>query len=163
LGVLDDLLTPLAAYALSFALVGRFWIIHHRHFAALHDFDGRLMTLNLLFLGLIVLIPFSTNLMSDYSEVPEAAAVFSTTIGLASLANWTMVAHTLRRGYVSEDLMHQARPYGDWLGLSFTALFFISIPAAFIDTTVAQVLWVSAIVVRYPLRRVAARDSQTSA
>ena len=30
---LDDLLTPLAAYALSFALVGRFWIIHHRHFA----------------------------------------------------------------------------------------------------------------------------------
>ena len=115
------------------------------------------MTLNLLFLGLIVLIPFSTNLMSDYSEVPEAAAVFSTTIALASLANWTMVAYTLRRGYVSEDLMHQARPYGNWLGLSFTALFLVSIPAAFIDTTVAQVLWVAAIVVRYPLRRVADR------
>jgi len=160
---LDDLLTPLAAYALSFALVGRFWIIHHRHFASLHDFDGTLMTLNLLFLGLIVLIPFSTNLMSDYSEVPEAAAVFSTTIALASLANWTMVAYTLRRGYVSEELMHQARPYGNWLGLSFTALFLVSIPAAFIDTTVAQVLWVSAIVVRYPLRRVADRASQTSA
>ncbi len=109
---LDNLLTPLAAYALSFALVGRFWIIHHRHFAALRDFDGTLMALNLLFLALIVLIPFSTNLMSDYDQVPEAAAVFAATIGLASLANWTMVAHTLRRGHVIESMMRQARPYG---------------------------------------------------
>ena len=160
---LDELLTPLAAYALSFALVGRFWIIHHRHFAALRDFDATLMALNLLFLALIVLIPFSTNLMSDYDSVPEAAAVFAATIGLASLASWTMVAHTMRRGHVIESLMRQARPYGDRLGLVFTAVFFASIPVAFIDTRLAQLLWVSTIVVHYPLRWVADRDSQTSA
>ncbi len=46
---------------------------------------------------------------------------------------------------------------------AFTALFFISIPVTFLDTTLAQVLWVSAIVARYPLRRVAERVSLTSA
>ena len=137
--------------------MGRFWIIHHRHFAALRDFDSTLMALNLVFLALIVLIPFSTNLMSDYSSVPEAVAVFAATIGLASFASWTMVAHTLRRGHVIESLMLQARPYGDRLGLVFTALFLISIPVAFISTTLAYVLWVGTIVLRYPLRRAAAR------
>ena len=61
------------------------------------------MALNLLFLALIALVPFSTNLMSDYSEVPEAAAVFGATIGLASLTNWTMVVYTRRRAFVLES------------------------------------------------------------
>jgi uncharacterized membrane protein len=34
-GQLDELLPSVLAYALSFAIVGRFWVIHHRLFETL--------------------------------------------------------------------------------------------------------------------------------
>jgi uncharacterized membrane protein len=159
---LDNLLPSLGAYALSFALVGRFWVIHHRLFETLREFDGRLMALNLLFLALIVLLPFSTALMDRYDTEPAAAAVFGATVGLASLSHWVMSNYTLRRGYVAEETRH-VRLFARPEGLGFVVLFVASIPAAYISTLLAQALWVLAIVVRYPLRRVAARDSDTSA
>jgi hypothetical protein len=37
--------------------------------------------------------------------------------------------------------------------LTLAILFLLSVPAAFLSTRLAQLMWVSAIVVRYPLRR----------
>ena len=51
--------------------------------------------------------------MSDYARGAGGGGGLRDHVALASLANWTMVAYTLRRGYVSEDLTHQARPYGN--------------------------------------------------
>ena len=59
---LVDLLPSLGAYLLAFALVGRFWVIHHNLFEKLRGFDRTLMALNLSFLALIVLVPFSAEL-----------------------------------------------------------------------------------------------------
>ena len=39
-GQLDDLIFPVAVYALAFALVGRFWVIHHRLFEDLRELDA---------------------------------------------------------------------------------------------------------------------------
>src|SRR3954454_2019853 len=39
-----ELWPDLLAYFLSFAVVGRFWILHHRFFATLERFDRRLLT-----------------------------------------------------------------------------------------------------------------------
>ena len=73
--LVDDILPSLGAYALAFALVGRFWVIHHNLFEKLHSFDRTLMALNLLFLSLIVLMPFSAQLYDVYTSRPLAAAV----------------------------------------------------------------------------------------
>ena len=43
------------AYAISFAVIGRFWLVHHRFFSEVEAFDGRLIGLNLLYLGFIVI------------------------------------------------------------------------------------------------------------
>lgn len=41
----------LLAFGLSFAVIGRFWVVHHRFFAEVDAFDGRLLGLNLLYLA----------------------------------------------------------------------------------------------------------------
>src|SRR4051794_10699289 len=38
------------AYAISFAVLGRYWLAHHRFFSALERFDGVLMALKLFYL-----------------------------------------------------------------------------------------------------------------
>jgi uncharacterized membrane protein len=156
---LVDLIPSLIAYLLAFALVGRHWIIHHRFFETLRTFDARLMTLNLVFLALIVLVPFATELFDRYTQEPIAAAVFGAIMGLASLVNWMMVVHTLRRGYVHDIHRAGTQPFGSPVGLGFTILFLLSVPVAYLSTTAAALLWTSTIFLNRPLRMMGSRGS----
>src|SRR5215203_2307640 len=119
---LVDLLPSLGAYALAFALVGRFWLIHHNLFEKLVGFDAMLMTLNLVFLALIVLVPFSSELYDRYTSRPLAAAVLGATLGLAALVNAVMSAHVLRRGFVHEP-HREEMDSGITVGLGLTTVF----------------------------------------
>jgi uncharacterized membrane protein len=150
---LDELRPDLLAYALSFTLIGRFWVIHHNFFETLRGFDGVLRTLNLLFLGLIALVPFSTDLVDHYGREPIATAIFGATMGSAALVHWLMVAHTVRAGLVHDHRLAETEPFGRVGALSFTIVFFLSVPVAFISTIAAQLLWVATILLRYPLTR----------
>ena len=152
---LVDLLPSLAAYALAFGLVGRFWVVHHNLFETFAGFDGRMMALNLLFLALIALLPFATDLLDDYGSEPLAAAVFGAILGLAALVSWVMTAYALRAGFVAESRREETAPFGSPVALGFTVVFFLSVPVAFLSVAGAWVLWLSTIVLRYPLRNVA--------
>jgi uncharacterized membrane protein len=156
---LSDLIPSLISYLLAFALVGRHWIVHHRFFETLRDFDGILMALNLTFLALIVLVPFGTELFDRYTDEPEAVAVFGAIMGLAALINWTMVVYTLRRGYVHD--IHRARTeqWGSAAGLGFTVLFLGSVPVAFLSPLAATLMWVVTLFLHYPLGTMRARAS----
>jgi uncharacterized membrane protein len=156
-----DLLPSLAAYLLSFALVGRFWIVHHAMFERLRAFDGTLMALNLVFLAAICLIPFASELFDQYDSEPIAAAVFGGVLGVASFVNWYMHLHTLGSGLVKEVHRGETAEFASPVAFGITALFLISVPAAFVTPTLAQALWISTIVLRYPLRRLTGRASSS--
>src|SRR5688572_28678535 len=51
------------AYAVSFAVVGKFWLSHHRFYGSLERFDNTLMGLNLLYLAWVVLVPFTSEML----------------------------------------------------------------------------------------------------
>ena len=52
-------------YALSFAVIGILWMVHHNQFAHIVRVDGVILWLNLLFLMTVALIPFVTSVLSD--------------------------------------------------------------------------------------------------
>jgi uncharacterized membrane protein len=156
---LVDLIPSLIAYLLAFALVGRHWVVHHRFFETLRAFDALLMTLNLAFLALIVLVPFATELFDRYTEEPAAAAVFGAIMGLAALVNWTMVVHTLRRGYVDEVHRAGTEPFGSPLGLGFTIMYLLSVPVAFLSTTASALMWTATILLHGPLGKTQPKGS----
>jgi uncharacterized membrane protein len=156
---LVDLLPSLGAYVLAFALVGRFWVIHHNLFQMLRGFDRTLMALNLLFLALIVLVPFSSELYDRYSGEPLAAAVLGATLGLAAFDNWLMTRHVLTRDLIRPTRRGEAKPFGSPVGLGFTVAFLLSVPAAFLDVHLAEALWIGSLLLHYPLRRLGGRTS----
>ena len=158
---LVDLLPSFAAYLLSFALVGRFWVVHHAMFERLRAFDGTLMALNLVFLAAIALLPFSTDLMDQYNDESIAAAVFGATLGVASLVNWCMHVHTLRAGLVATHRRPETAVFASPVAFGLTGLFLISVPLAFVSPYLAQAVWVATIVLRYPLRRLTGRTSSS--
>ena len=158
---LVDLIPSVLAYLLSFALVGRFWIIHHHLFETLHRFDGTLMALNLVFLATIAIVPFATDLYDRYTSEALAVAVFGAVMSLAAFTHWVMTAYTLRRGFVYDHRIDDTAPFGSVLALGFTVIFLVSVPVAFLSVGVAQAMWVSTIVLRYPLRKLTGRGSSS--
>ena len=152
---LVDLIPSLLAYVLSFALIGRYWFIHHQLFSKFVRFDGRLIALNLLFLMLIALMPFATDLYDTYTDAPLAAAVFASSLAVAAFVHWAMTRHAIKAGLVRTEEETQELAFGGAVALGFGAVFLLSVPVAFVDTTPAWIMWASLLVLRYPLRAAA--------
>lgn len=152
---LIDLLPSIYAYVLSFALIGRFWVIHHNLFDSLERFNGRLMAANLLFLMLIAVLPFATDLLDKYDSSALANAVFGFTLALVSMVHWFMVRYSLHKDFVHTEHVENTQPFGSGVALGFGLIFLLSVPLAFVAVELAHALWISTFVLRYPLRRLA--------
>jgi uncharacterized membrane protein len=142
---LVDTWPQLFAYFLSFAVIGRFWIGHHRFFATVHDFDRRLMVLNLAYLSLIVLVPFPTELLGDYGGETDAVVLYALVLGSASLLAWVMLRYALYRGHARRQASARAGPVpGE--GLLPAVIFYASIPVAIASPLAAQIMWVALLI-----------------
>jgi uncharacterized membrane protein len=93
----------LAAYAVSFAIIGIMWLNHHAIFSYLERVDRPLFYLNLLLLMTIVFIPYSTGVLGEALRRGEgaqtAAVLYSATMAVnaylwASL--WLYASHNRR-------------------------------------------------------------------
>jgi uncharacterized membrane protein len=135
----------LFAYFLSFAVIGRYWLSHHQVFGMLRDFDRRLLVLNLIYLALIVLIPFPTNLLGEYGSEPDAVVVYAFVIGSASLLSTLMLRSAMREGHVIPAQRGEAASAARG-GLGAAAVLYASIPVALISPLAGQLFWLLLIV-----------------
>ena len=145
---LADLRPELLSFALSFAVIAQFWSLHHRFFGALARFDGRLLNLNLLFLACIVLVPFTTDLLDEYSTRAVPSMLYAATLGTAALVNWVMVAQALRRDLVYPAARASLGGFEGRRGLVIPAIFFVSIPLALASPLAAQLCWLTLLIRR---------------
>ena len=67
----------LVVYAISFALVGTYWLQHNAMFHFLRHGTRMLIWLNLLFLFLVTLVPFVTDLIGTYRYEPLVMIIFA--------------------------------------------------------------------------------------
>jgi uncharacterized membrane protein len=129
----------LLAYAISFAVIGRFWVVHHGFFSSVVGFDGRLLGLNLFYLGWIALFPFSAGVFGDHAG--DAAAIVLYALNLAGITLVGMLMATdARRAGLAKMSPEEARE-GRRRALTISAVFLASIPVALIDPHVAPLLW----------------------
>jgi uncharacterized membrane protein len=129
----------LLAYAISFAVIGRFWVIHHRFFGDVTGFDGRLLALNILYLAWIVLIPFSSEVLGDHGGDTDAIVLYAVNLAAVALLGWVMAFDAHRAGLTtmapSEEREFRTRAF-------FVAIVFLaSIPLAFLSADLAPLVW----------------------
>jgi uncharacterized membrane protein len=142
-GQIDDaiwnLRENLLAYAISFAVIGRFWLVHHRFFSEVKAFDGRLIGLNMLYLGWIVLLPFSSEVLGEYGGTTTGVAVYSVNLAVVVLLGQLMSAYARHRGLTEMgDRAHrEAQIRSVWIA----GIFLLSIPIAFFSPSLATFLW----------------------
>jgi uncharacterized membrane protein len=131
----------LIAYGISFAVIGRLWISHHRFFATLERFDAGLMGLNLVYLAFLVLVPFTSQVLGDYSHETAAVVLYAFNLACVSLTFQAQIIYAYRRDLVWPEARETERLAGP-ANFLVAAVFLASIPVAFLSTTVATVMWI---------------------
>jgi uncharacterized membrane protein len=141
------------AYAISFAVIGRFWLVHHRFFSEVDAFDGRLIGLNLVYLGWIVLIPFSSEVLGEYGGKTTAVVLYSVNLAVVVLLGLVMSADARSRGLTRiDDRTHRENQIR---ATYIAGIFLLSIPIALVAPKLAPWLWLVLFV--DPSRRLARR------
>lgn len=143
----------LVAYAISFAVIGRFWVIHHRFFSDVVGFDGRLLALNILYLAWIVLVPFSSQVLGDHGSDTAAVVLYAVNLAVVAVLGWVMAydAHRAGLSKIDPDEEREFRVRAFFVAVVFLA----SIPLAFVSPDLAPLLWLALFL--DPVRRLAQR------
>lgn len=138
---LGELGSQFVSYFIGFAVMGLFWLEHHRFFARLRAFDGALLVLNLAYLSLIALMPFTTGVFGRYGDVPIAIALYAANVAAASLLAVAMRLFAQRRRLLASGGTRDERPL--WRSFVPAAVFLVSIPVAYAAPRAAPYVWLA--------------------
>jgi len=150
---LGGLQSSFVSFAISFAVIGSYWVAHHRLFSVVERYDRRLIWLNLLSLFFIVLMPFTTSLVGEHGNVPVSVVVYAVSIALAGFANTGLAAYALAgHRLCSPDVDEQKTKYYISRGLVIGLVFLASLVLLPLGTSIVEFSWLSLIVIQRVVR-----------
>lgn len=149
-------LPSMVSFAISFVVIGVFWIGHHSLSRYIAAFDRPLIGINLLVLGIIAFLPYPTRLLSAGPNSPTTAAVvfyaaWIAAAGLAESAIWVYASQV--RGLLVPGTSPGLRRYLTLRLLISPVVFLLSIPLAFYSPSNTPYFWLLIVVAGQALRR----------
>ncbi|MFZ0911247.1 MAG: TMEM175 family protein [Candidatus Acidiferrales bacterium] len=129
-------------YAISFTVLGIYWIGHHNQFHWLRTTDRRSLWINLAFLFSVTLIPFSTILAGRYPEQRDAVIFYGANLILVGLLLFAHLSYAAGPGHLLEPNVHPGMiRFAKQLILSGPLACVVAIIVAFSHPRVAGVLY----------------------
>ena len=90
-----------AIYAISFVVIGIYWVAHHVQFHYVRYTDRRLIWINMIFLLLISFLPFATDLVGDHEELVLPCEIYGVTLLLLSGLSYVHLRYLYRHPYLA--------------------------------------------------------------
>jgi uncharacterized membrane protein len=140
MAALRPLIPTLLNYVLSFVIVGIYWTNHHHLLQAIKQVDGRALWANLHLLFWLSLVPFTTAWMGDAGFAAWPVAMYGIVLLAAAIA-YLILANSLVALHGKESALATALG-SDFKGKVSIAIYMISIPLAFLWSTLAYLLFV---------------------
>jgi uncharacterized membrane protein len=142
-----DLWPKFFSYALSFLVIGTYWMAHHGTFRYFRSYDRMLMFLNLLFLLSISFVPFPTALLGEYGELQFAVVLYALSLAVPRLLLALVSWYATKRNLLIENLDPRISRYHLVRSLAIAALFLLSILVSFFSVSAAILSWLLMFVV----------------
>lgn len=138
---LGDMWPDLFAFAISFIVIGIYWMNHHRLMRMVREYDHSLMAVTMLYLFWVVLLPFTSQLIGEYgSQVKLSTVAYVLNLALIGLSQALMI-----RVIINHKL---GDPKWDWAlrnslktSLFVTGVFFLTAPLGLLLGGWTPLLW----------------------
>ncbi len=95
--VLAGMQSEFVSFLVAFFVLASFWHMHNRQFQYVCRVDAGILRITLFILACVVLMPFSTDVSGDYSDVLAAVALFHInmfSLGVFFLLHWWHLTRT---------------------------------------------------------------------
>ncbi len=153
-GILAGMWGEFLIVVIAFFVISSFWISHHRILRRVHYINDQLIAINILFLFFIILLPFTTAVSGDYTDVLVAVLLFHANLLVASLLLTTMWEYIIRH---YRDL-NPGAPNPGWDGIEravvIPAVALAAIGVSFVDTSASMWCYAFIPVIMFIVRRV---------
>jgi uncharacterized membrane protein len=142
----DSLPAVFVSYILSFVYVGIYWNNHHHMLHATKKFSGGILWANLHLLFWLSLFPFTTAWLGktwQWERRPPSVptAVYGFVLLMAAIAYYVLQSAIIRKEGRHATLA--AAIGADWKGKLSPALYFSSIPLAFVNSWISNGIFVA--------------------
>lgn len=95
--ILAEMQSEFISFIVAFFVLASFWRIHNRQYHYVRIIDSGVMRITIFMLVFVVLMPFTTNISGDYSDVQIAVCLFHGNmfgLGLLLLIHWWYLTRT---------------------------------------------------------------------
>jgi uncharacterized membrane protein len=137
----NDLKLEVLSFAISFAVIGRYWVAHHQFFAQVGALDYRLVWINLVYLAFIAFLPFPTAVLGNYFHNPISVATYALSVALISGLEVVQFRHAHRAGLLQREMPEPVYRWGRTASSLPVVFLVLSVPVAFLNTVVAVFMW----------------------
>lgn len=133
-GILAGMWGEFLIVVIAFFVISSFWFSHHRIMRRIRFINDQLIRINILFLFFIILLPFTTAVSGDYTDVLVAVLLFHTNLLVSSLLLTGMWAYIIRH----YGVLNPGYPSPGWTGIDraviIPAVALLAIGVSFVDT-----------------------------
>ncbi|MGO4301766.1 TMEM175 family protein [Leifsonia sp. RAF41] len=141
------------AFVISFAVIARFWVVHHRIFESVRDYNAWVVWFNFLWLLAIVVIPFSANVLAaGEGQRPEIYALYIGDMLLATIATRLIGGVLYRHPELMTDAA-RAEPADRTRGLAEVMIMAVALVLAVLVPAI-NLYWLFLLFLAEPLHRV---------
>jgi uncharacterized membrane protein len=143
------------AFLISFVVIGAHWRTHNRLFRAVVKLDATAISLNMVWLLMIIVTPYATRILSGNGGFGVRFSLYAAIQVVTLVMLLLMSRHFRHGGLLPPGTPARVSATDDVFVLALAAMFAITIPIAFI-TAVSQrvyLIWVAAVIVLRWVRR----------
>lgn len=138
---LAELTPTVIAFGVTVFVVAIIWSAHHHLFDSFQAIDGTIVSLNFLYLALVAVLPFPSELIGTFVTEPLAWVLFATVIAAITLVDTVMFIYAQRAGLLKTKVSSRMYRLDLLDGVLTASVFIISIPLAFVLIEFTPLLW----------------------
>jgi uncharacterized membrane protein len=141
-GALLALWPKFLCYVISFVTLGVYWVAHHLHFYTIKRADRMLLWINILFLMMVGLVPFTTALIGEYVDQRLPVIVYGVNMIVISLAlqlHWSYATHNHR--LVNPDVSPELIRTVTHVILLGPVIYLVAIGLSYVSTTISIAIY----------------------
>jgi uncharacterized membrane protein len=130
----------LVSYVISFYVIAQFWLVHHRVFSRITGQQEGLAWWNFAFLFTITVMPFTSDLLGEFSANPLVVDIFAANLLLAVVATQLTVIYGRRKDLVTAETAQETRT-GQYRVAASILVIALSMGIAWVNPNAAKYFW----------------------
>jgi uncharacterized membrane protein len=140
---LNDLRPQIITFFVSFAVIGSFWLAHHRFFGRLQAIDRPSIYINLAYLAFVAFLPFPSSLLGEYSDNAAGVTFYAISLALVSGLEPVLLWVSWRRDLLRVPIARDALRWELMASGLPVLMFLVSIPIAYASPLLGILTWLA--------------------